>query len=42
VPPGPGASAPADSSRVLVGTDILQNLHVLIDYQTWQIYVSKR
>lgn len=31
-----------DNSQVLVGTDILQNLHILIDYQTWQVYISKK
>ena len=30
------------NSQLLVGTDILQNLHILIDYQTWQVYISKR
>jgi predicted aspartyl protease len=29
-------------SQLLVGTDILQNLHLLIDYQSWQVYVSKK
>lgn len=31
-----------DNSQVLVGNDILQNLHMLIDYQSWQIYISKK
>ena len=31
-----------DNSQVLVGNDILQNLHMLIDYQSWQVYVSKK
>lgn len=39
------ASAPAsraDKSQVLIGTDILQNLHMLVDYRSWDIYISKR
>jgi predicted aspartyl protease len=32
----------SDKSEVLVGTDILQNLHVLMDYRSWQIYVSAK
>ena len=40
VPSGP--SGGPDNSQVLVGTDILQNLHMLIDYRSWQIYVSKK
>lgn len=35
------AIAAPDNAQVLVGTDILQNLHMLIDYQSWQVYISK-
>jgi hypothetical protein len=31
-----------DNSQVLVGNDILQNVHMLIDYQSWQVYISKK
>ena len=34
--------AGSDNSQVLMGNDILQNLHMLIDYRTWQIYVSRK
>lgn len=35
-------AARADNSQVLVGNDILQNLHMLVDYRFWDIYISKR
>ena len=35
-------AARVDKSQVLIGNDILQNLHVLVDYRFWDIYVSKR
>jgi len=34
--------AATENPQVLMGNDILQNLHMLIDYRTWQIYVSKK
>lgn len=35
-------SAGAGNSPVLIGTDISQNLHMLVDYQSWEIYISRK